>query len=362
LRLLPLYGVRHRLADQAQYFAEGCRLTLSASLAVSACSGAVLLFWPVSQTAQAVILGLLLGLPFVALEYFFEGVARAMGWFRITLILSFIARPILLMIVFLALAHGGQSIGAALAVTVLAIGVALSCLFTGWVFLRRLPPRSSARNAHMQRRFWMRQSFPLLVASGLDDLLAAADMLAAGLLFAPAQAAIYFISGRIMTLAALVQHAIYFAAARGFSLSMAAGDRSGLQRRLWVGTAQTAGGTMLAAAATMLAAPVILPVFGAHYAPAPALLLALAAIQMARSLGVQAHELLLVAGRGGTATACSATALALFALLAFALPRELEWLALSMAAAHAARSALLLAGAAFLSPRRPLGKLGTASI
>jgi O-antigen/teichoic acid export membrane protein len=314
LRLLPRYAVRLRMRALRGFFNHGFRTTASVACAMSMMGVALASQLPLAESTRLIVYGVCLGLPVLALEFFLEGVARAMGWFRLTTVTIFIIRPLMIAACTLGLAAMGIALTGPLVALVLAVCIAATTFGLALVLRQRLARLAEDRRpSTTMRRFWISQSVPMLLASGLDDAVNYVDVVLVGLLLSPAQAAFYFVASRVLTLANLTQYAFYFVATRRFSLALADGDDAAAHRQMWQATWVTVATTLLAVVATLGMSPWLLPVFGAGYADATWLVAVLGLAQMARAMSGQAVELMLVLGRANELVLINAASLLLLA-------------------------------------------------
>ena len=115
-----------------------------------------------------------LGLPFLALEYYLEGVARSFGWFRLAAIPVYILRPILIGGACLALNAGGvvltlPAIGAVLIGAMALVAAGLGLVIAGR--MRAMAPPDQPAPSRRQQRLWLATSLPLLLLSMVQSLL-----------------------------------------------------------------------------------------------------------------------------------------------------------------------------------------------
>lgn len=298
VRFLPRYMARDRTSDTLGFFQFGTGTigavsSLFALFAVVASQSS-----PISAENQSVILFVAMALPFLAVEYFLDGIARAMGWFKVTALTIYIARPLLTALAVFALYRMQIELDAQTASTVLVLALAATAI-TLYLLVRRalwtankdLSPRLTLH------RLWLRSSLPMLVVATLDDLLMYGDVVLVGLLLSPADAAIYFVAGRVLALAAFAQYALYFVYGRVFSMAVAGGSKTVLRREFLRSTAATIATTIAAVGVTMIVAPYLLKLFGAEYPSAINFVWLLGLGFLARAIGGQAHELLMIAGK-----------------------------------------------------------------
>ena len=313
MRLLPRYGVRSREKAAAEFVMIGFRFT--ALVAVVACAIAAASTWlfRLEPPMALIIASVCLALPLLAMEFFLGSVARAMGWMKLGIGTAFILRPALIMLAALGLVLGGIELTGSIASLLLAFGLAASTAVMFFVTRKRLKLPIARRGLRHGAR-WLRSALPMWLAGALDDMLAYADVVLVGLLLTPADAAIYFAASRVLTPAALVQYAFFYVTPRLFSQSIAVRDSKELSRRYWRATLQAGAATTAAVLLVLLAAPLLLWLFGEAYGDAWHLLPLLAVSQIARAISGQAQELLVLAGRSSLLSWVNGLTLALLAM------------------------------------------------
>jgi O-antigen/teichoic acid export membrane protein len=298
MRLLPRYAARKRQRMLSGFFSHGFRTTAVTAGFFCLIGFGLSQVLPISQQSKFVLAGVCIGLPVLALEYFLEGVARAMGWFKLTTVTVYIIRPLMISTMVLAAWLLKFEVSAFLVCAILFVNIIVSTFGLRLVMYRLLknPIRGEAPSRGT-RRFWMKQSAPMLLASGIDDALIYADIVIVGLLLTAEQSAGYFVASRVLTLANLVQYAFFFVAARKFSLSLADGDDAMARNQMWRATLLTVVTTTAAVVFTILTAPYLLAIFGKNYSGNTSLVALLSLPLLARSAALQASELMMVDGR-----------------------------------------------------------------
>ena len=317
LRLLPRYALRNRVEAVSGFFGHGFRATALAATAFSISGIVIALALPLASDNRAILLSVCLGLPALALEFFLEGVARAMGWFRLTTVTIYVVRPLALMALFSGLWLADVTLTGPLVCALLALTIAATTCVIWLIMWQRLRSNINIQKPGQAiRRFWRKQSLPMLVASGLDDLLTYTDVVVLGLLMSPLQSAAYFVAGRVLSLANLVQHAFTFVFVRKFSLSLVGEGIYGTRSQVWRATTQSLVMTALAVIVTVMAAPILLSLFGEAYSASLPIVFVLGIAHLARAAASQAFEFFLLLGRAKTLVAVNAAS---FALLLVAL-------------------------------------------
>ncbi len=307
VRFLPRYASRGRTGAAEGFFRIGFATVLTVSTAVAAAALAVAVLAP--GVSPSILLYLALGLPFMAIENYLEGVARANGWFRLTAVPFYIVRPLLIAAVCLLLAEFGVELDLPVVGAVVIASMASIVVVLATVMLRRLLTARRPAVSGRQRALWWRASLPLLLVAGLEDLITYADVLLLSLLLPAEQVGVYFAAARTLALANFVYYALFFVAGRGFSLAHATRDRGQLQAIVLASSRLTFWLTLLALALTLAAGPLLLAAFGPEFAAAYPVMAILAVGLLVRAASGQASEVLLVAGRQVAAMALNATVL-----------------------------------------------------
>lgn len=291
-----------------------------------------------------------IALPFFALTDFMEGIARSQGWTIRALLPPYILRQGAILTVLLLALLAGQQVGAefamlaALGATVLAAIVQMA-LIAGKLRVA-LPPASPSYDFPE----WRRAAMPTL----LSDLALLArqniDLIVLGLMAPPAAVGLYFAASRIASLLGLIEFAV--GAAFGHRFARAAEAASSLEPLYAEARRLTFGPGLLAALALVIAAPLILSLFGPDFVAATLatqILLAAGAFRLA--IG-PAEDTLAMAGHPETVWRANAIGALVMAILCLLLTRE--WQA-NGAATAAAGGALASGLMLLLGVRRHLG-------
>jgi O-antigen/teichoic acid export membrane protein len=268
---------------------------------------------PLADPMFSLLIVVVAGLPFIAMEYFLEGVARSLGWFRFISISVYIVRPVLIATSCLTLHLLGVPLTLEIAGIVTILCVAATALAAYLLIAAHLP--AEHRGPARLTRLWLMAALPMLVVSGLEDMLPALDVMLVGALLGAEDAGIYFAAGRILALAHFAQYAVIFVSGRALSMALANPDRAVARRRLQEATATTFFATLAAVAITLIAGQTLLSWFGESFATGFAPMCILAAGLVARSLAVSCHEYLLLAGQHRPLIAINGLALVALAVL-----------------------------------------------
>src|SRR5690554_4672144 len=132
VRFLPRYRARGQEARLRAYWRFGLSLVMAVSTGLAVIAAVLAHMLGADGGPGLLVLLVGLGLPFLALEYYLEGIARSFGWFRLATVPVYIIRPLLIGAICLALVQAGMVltlplVGAILiaAMALVAIGVAL---------------------------------------------------------------------------------------------------------------------------------------------------------------------------------------------------------------------------------------------
>jgi O-antigen/teichoic acid export membrane protein len=167
--------------------------------------------------------------------------------------------------------------------------------------LRRVTPRET---------MWLKASAPLLLVSGLEDILTYSDVLILSAFMRPEDVAVYFAATRTLALASFVYFAMWTVAGRGFALAIEHTDKARLQETVLENTRVTFWCTIVALAVTLGCAPLFLMAFGSGFLSGIWVMIILALGLVARALTGQAAEVLVVAGKQKEGLALIAAVLA----------------------------------------------------
>ncbi len=352
IRFLPRYRARQRDDLARGFWRYGLGLVALGSLALAAAAILVGLVWRLPNGPGLIAIFVGIGLPFFAVELYLEGVARSFGWYRLTTVPVYIVRPLLIAGICVALHLAGVVLDLATVGIVVIGAMAAISLAMSLVIARRLHGIAGAPPRGRQRRIWLRASLPLLVVSGLDDLLTGSDILVLSLLLPHEEVGIYFAAARALALAHFVYFAMYFVAGRGFSLAHAGRDPARLQDAVRQSSRLTFWSTLAALAVTLALGPFLLAVFGESFSVGYPVMAVLAAGLLARAVAGQASEVLIVTGRLRASVWLAAFALAANVALTIALVPALGMLG---AAAGTALAYALRSAASILVVRRVTG-------
>ncbi|MBE7732368.1 lipopolysaccharide biosynthesis protein [Devosia faecipullorum] len=337
IRFLPRYHVRGRSSALRNYWRFGLSVVVGASLVLMLAAIGVALGIGISDGPGLMVLLVALGLPFLGMEYYLEGVARSFGWFRLAALPVYVLRPILIGLICLALSAAGVVLSLPVVGGVLIGSMALVTAMLALILARRLqalaPEGESARPG--QKRLWLMASLPLLLLSGLDDLAGYGDVLVLSLLVEPGAVGIYFAAARSLALAGFVAYAMTLVAGRRFALDLAGKSRADLQDSILHNTRLTFWATLASVALALLAGPFLLGAFGPDFVAGYGVMVVLGLGMVVRAMAGQAGEALIVLGRQREGLLVALIVLVVIAVLAFALVPSFGIMGAAMASAAA---------------------------
>lgn len=321
IRFLPRYHLRGRVAALRNYWRFGLSMVFGVSLVLMLAASGIAFGIGIDDGPGLMVLLVALGLPFLAIEYYLEGVARSFGWFRLAAVPVYILRPILIGLACIGLSAAGIDLTLPLVGAVLIGSMALVTAGLALVLAGRLKAIAPAGRAAPvgQKRLWLMASLPLLLLSGLEDLAGYGDVLVLSLLVEPEAVGIYFAAARSLALSGFVAYAMTLVAGRRFALDLAGKSRADLQSSILDNTRLTFWATLAAVALALLAGPLLLGAFGEAFLAGYGVMMVLSVGMVVRAMAGQAGEALIVLGRQREGLMVALVVLTVTAILAFAL-------------------------------------------
>lgn len=298
LRFVPRYCERNQHSWALGFLKTGFWFsTLGATFVGLAGFAGLWLFGDAVSSAYLVpLMVLAIGLPIMALELYFEGVSRAFGWYLLTIIPSYVIRPLLIAVGVLGAYWGGYTPDAAM---VLGIAVAITVFIViaqAYIIRRRLLAMFGNIQSSPIKKFWVTSSLPLLLSTGVDELYIWSDILILAFMVPAPEVAIYFAAQRSMSLASFIQYAFMLVSVREFSLANAMRNRNELQRRISTATRWTFWLTVPAVLITLAAGYPLLAMFGEEFVAGFSIMGVLGIGFLIRASVGQASDLLIVLG------------------------------------------------------------------
>ncbi len=112
------------------------------------------------------------------------------------------------------------------------------------------------------RKYWVRAALPLVLITGVEELLYWSDVVLLGFLVPSAEVSIYFAALRVMAITSFIHYAFMFVFAREFAVTNADGNKAELQQRVTMASSWTFWLTVPAVLAIWVAGPLLLSLFG----------------------------------------------------------------------------------------------------
>jgi len=302
VRFLPRYATRLRQDLTYGFMSNGLKFVLVTSALTALSCGAALYFFGdlLSQAMTGSAIVLIVGLPVLALELYIEGVARGVGWIWMATVPGFIVRPMIVMGVLFILSLSGVPLTAELALGV-TIGVTLFLICFEAIYIKlhikRVKPTTSQNHRRRLRYYWIYAALPLVVVTGVEELLYWSDIVILGFMTPSESVSIYFAALKCMAIAGFIHYAFMMVFAREFSLAKAQGDKVELQHRVHMASTWTFWLTIPAVLVTLAAGPILLSLFGEEFASGQAIMLIIGIGLVGKSAVGQASNLLIVVGR-----------------------------------------------------------------
>lgn len=299
-----------------------------------------------------------IALPFFALTDFMEGVARSQGWTIRALLPPYVIRQGVLILLLLAALIAGRRVGAEAAMVAALAATVIAGVAQAWLIAR--PLRAALPRAAPAYDFaeWQRAARPTF----LSDLALLArqniDLILIGLLAPPAVVGLYFAATRIASLLGLIDFAVAaafghrFARAKEKAKEKARGGGARIEPIFAEARRLTFMPGVLAAVMLMLAAPLVLGLFGGDFAVAETatrILLAAGALRLAVG---PVEDTLAMAGHPDAVWRANAIGALVMAILCLLLTREYHATGAAIASAGGIVASL---GMLVLGVRRHLG-------
>ena len=348
-RFLPVERARGHLDAVRGYLVGGALVSAAGGLALALAGLAV-------AEIQHDILDSLYGgpilvavvvVPLFAFQDYLEGVARSQGWPMLAIAPPYLLRQGLIMagmvgaVLFGAPAHAWVAI----ACTLVATGIAATV--QGVVLLARLRRHLPAGPRTYRWKIWLTACLPIAAGELATSAFGFVDVVLLGFLAPPASVGLYFAATRIQQFVVFVAYAASAATAPRFAAARAEGDEAGLAHLVRAQARWTFLGTVLVGLGVIVAAPLLLGLFGSDFHDSLPVLAILVAGGVTASLFGPGEDILMMLGGERLCVAITLAVLALAVLLCLVL---IPWLgitgaALAMAGATVLRGLAMAAGA-----------------
>jgi len=258
-------------------------------------------------------------LPMLALSEVQAGIARAFNWPSISLVPTYLIRPVLILF-FMAMAvlvGFEASASTALAATIFATWLAsiAQMLALNKNLATELPP--GKKNTHSMA--WIAIAIPIFMAEGFFNLLTNVDILVVGKLMPPEKTAIYFATVKTLALVHFVYFAVKAGAAHRFSQYKSSGDQKQYESFIKDSIRWTFWPSVAMCVLLLITGKYLLMLFGSTYTEGYPLLFILVIGLVARASVGPAESVLTMSGEQKICAVVYAVTLAINVVLNFAL-------------------------------------------
>lgn len=348
-RFLPADAAQGRHAEVRGFLAGGAAASMAGGLAVSLvglailCAEGGLLAGPYGAP---IVLGALV-LPLFAFQDYLEGVARSRNWAVLAIAPPYLLRQGLIMAAMITAVLLGAPAKASVAVGCTVFATAIAVTIQAILLLKRLGPPLLLGPRRYRWRAWLTACLPIAAGDLATAAFGFVDVLLLGLLMPPAAVGLYFAATRIQQFTVFVHYAASAATAQRFTAAKAHGDVAGLAALVRDQARWVLGATVLVGAGTVIAAPLLLGLFGPEFRESLPILTVLVLGSVGASVFGPGEDLLTMLGGERLCAVITFAMLALGALLCLAL---VPWLgligaALAMASVTVLRAAAMALGA-----------------
>ncbi|MBW3096487.1 polysaccharide biosynthesis C-terminal domain-containing protein [Pseudohoeflea coraliihabitans] len=291
-------------------------------------------------------------LPMIALGDVLDGTARANNWPIYALSPTYMVRPTLILLFVVGLLYYFGAVNATLALIAALVATYVTTLGQHAVILSKLCGQLARGRLDIDLRAWLAVALPIFLIEGFYFLLTNSDVIVVGIYLPPERVAVYYAAAKTMALVHFVFFAVKAAAAPRFSSLVYSGNRQELGHFASLTTRWTFWPSLTLGALALLAAPVLLSLFGPGFIEGRTVMFILFAGILAKAAVGPAETLLTMAGHQKICALLYASALAInIALNILLIPRYgIEGAALATAAAMICEALLL-----HLTVRRTLG-------
>lgn len=210
MRLAPQYHANRNYAAFRGLW-RGGRMLGAASASVVALLGMAALWIHSAATGTPLSIPLLLAmlcLPFFTFSDVQDGFGRGQGWTFEAIIPPYIVRPLLLLLLVVALHAMGFSEDAATGMAIVLAAIFISALLQTALLERRIASEIPASEPAYDVRKWLAISLPVLAASVFELAIQNADVLLLALLRPSEEAGIYYAAAKTAGLALFIHYAV----------------------------------------------------------------------------------------------------------------------------------------------------------
>ncbi len=348
-RFLPADEARGRFDELRGYLLGGAAASMAGGLVV-ALAGLLILRLEGTLLAGpygAPIVIAALVLPLFAFQDYLEGVARSQNWAVLAIAPPYLLRQGLVMAAMIAAVLLGAPAKASVAIACTLFATAIAVCVQAGYLIHRLRALFATGARRYRWREWFRACLPIAGADLGASAFGFVDVVVLGFLMPPAAIGLYFAATRIQQFVAFVHYAASAATAQRFSAAKARGDVAGLAKLVHDQAIWTALATALVALAILIAAPLLLGLFGPEFRESLPVLAILVAGSVGASLFGPGEDLLTMLGGERLCAGITFGMLVVAILLCLALVPLLGLVgaALAMSAASILRAAAMAVSA-----------------
>ncbi|HZQ11537.1 MAG TPA: polysaccharide biosynthesis C-terminal domain-containing protein [Pseudolabrys sp.] len=167
-------------------------------------------------------------LPFYALTFMHDGLARSYNWIDVALLPAYVIRPLIFFAAIFGLHFGGFALNATTAMGALAFAGWLAALLQLVQFNRRLKTVVEPGRKSYDLRRWLGTAFPIILVWGLYTLLTSIDVLLLKQFRPEEEVAHYYAAAKILALVSFIYFAVAATTAHRYTDYHVAGDHEGL--------------------------------------------------------------------------------------------------------------------------------------
>jgi O-antigen/teichoic acid export membrane protein len=348
-RFLPEHRVRGELDLARGFLVVGAAVAIAGGAGVAAiCAG---FLWLLRDLVAAdYLLPLAIAfcvVPVFALQDYIEGVARSFNWTALAIAPPFILRQMLIALAMLLAFAWGAPAEPWVAVACTLVATAIAVIAQAAILVAKLRTKLPSGGRAYRVRDWTLATLPMGFADLALILFSFIDVLVLGLFVPPGDVGVYFAATRLLQFVVFVQYAATAATAPRFAEAWTRGDHATLGELIRGTVRLTALASFAIGAGLLLAAPLLLAMFGPGFAASFGLLVILVCGALVQSAFGPAEDLLNMLGAERTCALVSLAAFVFAAALNLTLIplHGVTGAAIAMALAMAARGCALAVAA-----------------
>lgn len=297
-RFMPADEALGRHAEVRGFLAGGAAASMAGGLVLSLV-GLLMLKAEGSLLAgpygAPIVLGGLV-LPLFAFQDYLEGVARSRNWAVLAIAPPYLLRQGLIMAAMILAVLLGAPAKASVAVSCTLFATAVAVTIQAGLLLKRLGPSTLTGSRHYRWRLWLTACLPIAAGDLATAGFGFVDVVVLGFLMSPAAVGLYFAATRIQQFVVFVHYAASAATAQRFTAAKARGDLAGLNALVRDQARWVLGATALVGAGTIIAAPLLLGLFGSEFQESLPILTVLVIGSVGASLFGPGEDLLTMLG------------------------------------------------------------------